>query len=350
MSLAEQTLDRLLQLTPTPLSRVDWSTSWVREAVIGHEQLTQLRLRVAKILYAHPEIKEIETLWQHVQTLDEYAGRLSPLVRAKTMPCRRGPLAFDWSFKAETFNAPKDMDTFENMMDMRSTYIGFEQLCVMVSACILSFRRAQLLLNRDGPSDQSKLAFVQTCDLIDRTHATFDSAFSAYQWSCLKEQGLPMQMHRQWIAFFGAYIRYSVMLSFKQSQSDYLLKIAAQETWKCASEWLLDLCVTQAQSPVVQAAYDISGAMYIRHNVLWHNSEARRAEEAAEFSVAVAINNRSMKLIESMSEEDRLKIADAVSECTRSRDLLLQMQATEASNELVDKWYKKAGYSLGYCQ
>jgi hypothetical protein len=348
MTAAQHTLDRLMQLTPVPISRVDWSSNWVNNPVAGHEDLSEMRLAVAKMLYAHPEVKEVRTLLDHVQSLDEYGTRLLGLVACKQLPGRRTPLAFDWAFKAETFCVPKELDTFENMMDMRSAYVGFEHLCVMVSACVLSFRRAHLLMDRDNLAGQAALG--EACDLLDRTHRSFGSVLSPEQWSCLRVQGLPMQMQRGWVAFFRDYAKYQLH-ALRETQVDlFKAKVLAQDCLRSATQWLLDPCVTAAQMPVVQTAYDAVCATYMRHNVVWHHDEAVFAEQAGNVPVAIAVNQKAVDLVSSLDDNDRLQLSQVASDCVRSQDVLRQMQALPATQSEVDKWFLSRNYDLVYCK
>jgi hypothetical protein len=331
----ERTLDYLMQLPPVPIVRLNWSRCGVDKPTLAYQRLTAQRFRAGKILW-QDTATDVHTLQANVADLTLYAKSLLDLIRCAKLPARLEVLCFDWAFPAETTCAPRVKNTEDEIMDMRSAYIAFEYLCVSVGAAIFSFRAAKLT-RAQHPDDIALVTsrYAETCAYLKELHESYPRVLALEQWATLRSQGLPMQIQEHWIALFRAHVQYK--MACLPVQGDVrLMRAAAWQYAQSALDWLRDPAVSEAQTPVVQCAYDATLHFAACQDIQFMFEAAKRAEDDKRADVAHGVMRRIAGIIGTFTDKQRAGLGEVQERCAYELEVTRKMCQFPAADAEID--------------
>jgi len=310
--------------------------------------IARQRWAVARIMYQSP-VMDLRTLDNDVATLREYTQSLMTLLMSNTLPARKSVLCFDWAFSGETKNPPKEVETFDKMMDMRSACVAFEYMCVSISAAIFTFRASKLAHDKfGGDSPEVARRYTETVEYLEELQRNRSVIASPWQQSTLRSQGMPIQVQERWTHFFCAHVRYKLACC-NPSTHVHAVKVAAYHYLEAAREWLVSPDISLSQIPVAQCAYDATIVFYTCQNIRWHCYEAEEAEKQNQPSVGYAIIQRAFMLIDHLTTGQKESMRVVIDQCEMTREVLSKMCPASASDELMDMWLTQR-HEARYCQ
>ena len=197
MSTDAASTTRVLQTAPPlPMLPVNWHSGW-RSVVAQGVRLHALRTAAVTSLFETE--KANATCLQNATEIIEAYGNGLATVCVDGLPLRCHGLVFTWCFPAE--------EAADGKVIMRSSLVAFEYMCTMCAASVVCARAAMsyYIANDD---DAARACFRHAVAMLQRLIDGIEGhiVVNAQQWSRLRRQALPLQLHVEWLSYFQASI------------------------------------------------------------------------------------------------------------------------------------------------